>query len=313
MKSHRTIALLGALLSGGLAAGAAEAQAPSRDTVSAIEAPPADTAEKRGGGVLGKVKGLAKNKIVRQVAKTAACTIVPGGQVIAGAIDAASSEGAGGAAQGVAGAATGSSCMPGMGMAPAAAGPSGGALGDAGGMRAAQMAAMAGGRGGGNAQMAAAMQMMQAQMAQMGSGGAGMPAGMPEEAMPAGAMPMPPGPTAIDVSSDLVGDLKKGKTVVRNIDWVPGGADVSPASADGFARAMAQVVAAIKQGGGSFRLDLYMDKESGDIVVRTLGPRRLAAVRAALVEGGAAPGAGGLQIGQSKKEKGPRLEIVKLK
>ncbi len=212
MKSHRTIALLGALLSGGLAAGAAEAQAPSRDTVSAIEAPPADTAEKRGGGVLGKVKGLAKNKIVRQVAKTAACTMVPGGQVIAGAIDAASSEGAGGAAQGVAGAATGSSCMPGMGMAPAAGSPSGGALGDAGGMQAAQMAAMAGGRGGGNAQMA-----------QMGSGGAGMPAGMPEEATPAGAMPMPPGPTAIDVSSDLVGDLKKGKTVVRNIDWVPGG------------------------------------------------------------------------------------------
>ncbi len=64
-------------------------------------------------GLFGKVKGVAENKVVQSVAKTAACTMVPGGQVIAGAIDAASSKSAGEAVSGAAGAAAGTSCMPG--------------------------------------------------------------------------------------------------------------------------------------------------------------------------------------------------------
>ena len=44
-------------------------------------------APKKKGGLFGKVKGLAKNKVVQQVAKTAACNMVPGGQLVAGAID----------------------------------------------------------------------------------------------------------------------------------------------------------------------------------------------------------------------------------
>jgi hypothetical protein len=47
-------------------------------------------APKKKGGLFGKVKGLAKNKVVQQVAKTAACNMVPGGQLVAGAIDKAS-------------------------------------------------------------------------------------------------------------------------------------------------------------------------------------------------------------------------------
>jgi hypothetical protein len=47
---------------------------------------------KKGGGLFGKVKGLAKNKVVQQVARTAACNMVPGGQVIAGALDNASAK-----------------------------------------------------------------------------------------------------------------------------------------------------------------------------------------------------------------------------
>jgi hypothetical protein len=70
-------------------------------------------APKQKGGLFGKVKGLAGNKVVKAVAKTAACTMVPGGQVIAGAIDAASSKSAGKAVGGAAGAAAGTSCMPG--------------------------------------------------------------------------------------------------------------------------------------------------------------------------------------------------------
>jgi hypothetical protein len=187
--------------------------------------------------------------------------------------------------------------------------------------------------GNGDPQSTAVMQAMRARMAQMGAG-AGMPPGAmamsPEElmkqmraqmgaagdSMPLGLTQGPPGEggvKALEVSSDLAGDLKKGKTVIRNIDWVPGRGAVSPAGADGFARAMAQVAAAMKQAGGSYRVDLYMDKQSGNVVVRTLGPQRLAAVQASLVEGGATPGADGPQIGKSEKDGDPRLEVVRLK
>jgi hypothetical protein len=49
-------------------------------------------APKKHGGLFGKVKGLAKNKVIQQVAKTAACNMVPGGQLVAGAIDNASAK-----------------------------------------------------------------------------------------------------------------------------------------------------------------------------------------------------------------------------
>lgn len=77
---------------------------------------------KKKGGLFGKVKGLAGNKVVQTVAKTAACTMLPGGQAIAGAIDTASSKSVGEAAAGAAGAAAGTGCLPGMG----GAGPVGG-------------------------------------------------------------------------------------------------------------------------------------------------------------------------------------------
>lgn len=88
-------------------------------------------------GFFGKVKDAAMNKTVQQVAKVAACTMIPGGTMVAGAIDAASSASDGnasGAASGAAGAATGSSCM----------GAPGGGAGMPGVSGAAGMAAMAG-------------------------------------------------------------------------------------------------------------------------------------------------------------------------
>jgi hypothetical protein len=177
-----------------------------------------------------------------------------------------------------------------------------------------QMAAM---QGNGTALSPAAIQ---AQMDQAKAGGDSTPpevrAMPPEEmGMNLGAMGMSGGRVAkaLEVSSDLPGDMKKGKTVIRNIDWIPGGGTVSPAGADGFDRAMAQVAAAMKQAGGSYRIDLYMDKQSGNIVVRTLGAQRLAAIQASLVKGGASKGADGPQIGTSSKDGDPRVEIVRLK
>ena len=100
------------------------------------------------GGLFGKVKGLAGNKVVQSVAKTAACTMVPGGQVIAGAIDAASSKDVGEAAAGAAGAAAGQTCMPGgMGGVGAGLGAAGVIPARLGGViRAAAAAVMPGGR-----------------------------------------------------------------------------------------------------------------------------------------------------------------------
>jgi hypothetical protein len=86
-------------------------------------------APKKKGGLFGKLKSVAKNKVVQQVAKTAACNMVPGGQLLVGAVDKKLSQGAAkdaaktaakdaakgaamGAASGLAGAKN--PCMPGL-------------------------------------------------------------------------------------------------------------------------------------------------------------------------------------------------------
>ena len=146
---------------------APDSAAPAPDSTGAAES----GKKKKGGGLFGKVKGVANNKVVQSVVKTAACTMVPGGQYVAGAIDAAANKSA---ATGAAGAATGSSCMGGlggMGMTPGVPGGQGANLAD---IQAAQAAA----GGAGNAQMMAAMQMqaVSAQMAHRCSRCSGWPA-----------------------------------------------------------------------------------------------------------------------------------------
>lgn len=133
--------------------------------------PDTSTVQPKKGGMFGKLKGLAHNKTAQSIAKAAACTALPGGQFVVGAIDAkqqAKNSVAGAAASAV-GAATGTSCMPGMsgaamGMSTGAGvGASGVA---AGSMNAATIAAMSGARSGGaaGAMTAAQMQAMVAQM-----------------------------------------------------------------------------------------------------------------------------------------------------
>jgi hypothetical protein len=125
------------------------------------------------GGLFGKAKRLANSKVVQTVTKTAACTMVPGGQALAGAIDAASSKRAGEAAQGVAGAASRSSCLPGMGA----------------GMGAGMASAIAGAGAAMSTGAPMSAQMLSAQMGMAGTGNgvgsAGMDAGatgmMPDE------------------------------------------------------------------------------------------------------------------------------------
>lgn len=378
---------------------------------SAAAAQPADTSSAASGteskkkhhGLFGKVKDVAGNKIVQSVAKTAACTMVPGGQAIAGAIDAGSSHNATGAAAGAAGAATGSSCYGAMG------GPMGGAMGGMGPMGGAANAAMAAQQQAMMAQQQQAMMaqqqqamqmqqqqamMMQQAMAHRAPGGAAPPMGdpmaqaaamgmMPDDQTAAACMgltvqeyhllidppPVPetkaymkahaavgkkidqakqrecamqtgnqmmatamqgkaevetkiansraagvteaPGQT-IELASDPTAELKKGKTALRNIDWVAGSTDVSEAGKQPFDDAMTKLAAALRQtGGGQYRIDLYMDQRYDETAVSMFGPARIAEVHAALSSAGVSPAI--LLIGKPKRDKNPRLELVKVK
>jgi hypothetical protein len=313
--------------------------AQSGTTQAAVSEPTSDSAQavpKKKGGMFGKVKGLANNKIVKTVAKAALCTAVPGGQVIAGALDASKTKSVAGAANtALSGGA--SSCMPGMGMA--GQGLAGAAAGGLGGAAVAGLgvAAMSGGvpgmpggmptgampgagmspeqmklmmeqyskMGMPPAQLQAMQQMMAAQMAQAA------PAGQAPDAGPA---PSEGAGKPIEISSQLLIDLKMGKTIVRNIDWVGGTASISPAGSEPFDKAMAQVAAAMAQAGGHYRLDLYFDPRYEDIGVKKLGSQRLSLIQTALAKSGLDKAHGGApKAGSSKKDKDPRLEIVKIK
>jgi hypothetical protein len=150
--------------------------------------------------------------------------------------------------------------------------------------------------------MAAQMQQIQ-QMQQM----------MALQTSGAGAMTEAPG-LSVELSPDLAADLAKGKTTVRNIDWVAGTPGISATGTPGFTQAMTQLAAALAQLGGSYRLDLYLDQRYEDVIVKTLGAQRLSTVQTALSGAvGSAQTTPVLEVGKAKKDKHPRLEIVKRK
>jgi hypothetical protein len=381
-----------------LAAGGARAQstATSSDPDSVTPVPDTAPEAKKKGGLFGKVKGLAGNKTVQAVAKTAACTMVPGGQVIAGAIDAASSKDVGEAAVGAAGAASGQTCMPGLmgGMgAGAAAGalpggvgalPGAGGLGAAAGaaglagslvsgaaaggmMPGAAMAGMApgamayGGTGGPSnpeemaaclgltveelqtltdptggeprqltkkemqqqQQLAAQIDMQRYQGCMMEQSTTGMAStgqamsesrasgnGSATEAAAGGNASEAPG-KSVALASDPAADLAKGKMVIRDIDWIAYGGEISAEGAPAFRKAMATLAAALAQAKGTYRADIYLDKRYDDSAVEPLGSARLQTVQRALEAAGVASGV--VTTGKAKKDKKPRLEIVKVR
>ena len=65
---------------------------------------------------------------------------------------------------------------------------------------------------------------------------------------------------------------EKNKTVIRNIDWLPGTGAVSATGTEAFQQALIQAGTAVMQAGGSYRLDLYMNKQSPDAASKSLGP-----------------------------------------
>jgi hypothetical protein len=335
-------------------------QAQAADSATQQTAPAADSATHKKHGLLHTAEKAAGNKVVQTVAKTAACTMLPGGQVVAGAIDAAANPNAGGAATGAAEAATGAGCSNAMGNltgAPNQAGQQ--AMTNA--MTQGQTPPM-------DPRMQAQMGMINAmgiktdeeaqakcvglsveeyriimappsmgmtkeQMKQQQAIGkkldpkkqreCGMQAGNQMMAMvqmmtanaqakmnqaSSNTMTEAPGQT-IDVPADLAAQLKAGKVVIRNIDWVAGSSSVSAAGQPGFQDAMAKVGAALKDAGGKFRLDIYMDQRYDDDGVNKFGPERLTMVQLALAPSGLDPSS--LKVGKAQKDKEPRLEIVR--
>jgi len=297
--------------------------------------------KKKHHGLFGKVKDVAGNKVVQSVAKTAACTMVPGGA-------------------GAAGAAAGAGCYGPMGMGNAAA-------------QAAQQQAMAQQQQAMMAQQQQQMKMMQQQAAMAGvpimddkqsaaclgvsveeyhlivdpppypeskahmkaraaagkkldqskQAACGMQAGNQmmgqvqntmgateqkiAESRAAGITEAP-GAT-IELASDPASELRKGRTAVRHVDWVAGSGDISAAGQASFQEAMAKLAAALRETGGQYRIDLYMDPRYDETAVSMFGPTRLALVEGALTSAGVSPAV--VVMGKAKRDKDPRLEIVK--
>lgn len=110
----------------------------------------------------------------------------------------------------------------------------------------------------------------------------------------------------VELAEDLAAELKKGKTVVRGIDWVPGSAEVSPAGRPEFDKAMGVLGQAIKESGQRYRLDLYVD-----VAGEAAAPARLQLVQSSLAASVGDPAA--VEVGKTKRDKNPRLEVVKTK
>ena len=88
-----------------------------------------------------------------------------------------------------------------------------------------------------------------------------------------------------------------------------GSGEVSAAGQGSFQDAMAKLAAALRETGGQYRIDLYMDPRYDETAVTMFGPTRLALVEGALTSAGVTPAV--LVMGKAKRDKDPRLEIVR--
>jgi hypothetical protein len=289
-----------------------------------------DTAAHKKGGMFGKLKSVTQNKTFQKVGKAALCTAVPGGQYMVAAAEAkkantsvasavansqscipgmpgAGMAGMGGKA-GLAGAAMNAASMGGMGGKAGLAG----AAGMAGSPNLAQIAAMTGGKGvpaGRGAAVTAisiaaltsAMERENAASA-ASAGAAGAGAEMTTEASG----------QQLKLSGPVADEIKKGKLVIKKIDWVHGSPSVSAPMTQGFMDLMVSAGQAMSAAGGTYRVDIYMDKKYSDAEIASLGQQRGAIIVASLQAGGqlAPDVVTAAKIGKDKEQ---RVEIVKVK
>jgi hypothetical protein len=105
-------------------------------------------------------------------------------------------------------------------------------------------------------------------------------------------------------------ELTKGKTTIRDIDWVAGSAEVSPGASAALDQALRQLAGAMRSAGGRYRIDLYLDQRYDEAAARTYGSARLHLVQTSLA-GALGDPALAPKLGKVKRDKDPRIEVVK--
>ena len=270
---------------------------------------------KKKGGLFGKVKGLAKNKVVKTVAKVALCTAVPGGSMIAGALDAAEKKDVVGAAAGAATGGGGGSCMP--GMAGMAGTPSPAAAVSAAGVGALGASVTGVGVPGqpstgvpGMAMSAEQLKQMQEQYGKMGMDTAQLRA---MQQMMAGMPGAPqPGATALSGSEPASGapvlSREKGRLLVRHLPWLPGSEALQPGGEPIFGMAMHEVAVAIQATSKGYKIEARVEDQGGKAQNKLLSQKRGAAVLAALTARGVPAGRLTVSDGGADK-KDPRIIV----
>ena len=296
-------------------------------------------APKKKGGLFGKVKGLAKNNVVRAVAKTAACTMVPGGQLIAGAIDGASAKSAAkdaateavtgaatsaatNAVKGVAGGAVGAlaggagggnPCMPGMGMMGNA-----GAAAMAGGVPGAGLPGMPTAVMPGAGMSAVQMKQMQEQYRKMGIDPATIQA--MQQQMMAGAAAgaavgvvnvpdddqlQPPEATAPALTRE------KGHIVLRQLPWMPASEAIQTGREAAFGLAIHTLAADILPTGKHYKVEVKVEDQGGKAPSRLLARKRAAAMVSALASQGVPQDR--LTVADGGADRDPRVSVSESK
>jgi hypothetical protein len=308
------------------------AAAPAVGTATSDDAAQSAPKKKKKGGLFGKVKGLAKNKVVKTVAKAAACTMIPGGSLIAGAIDGASAKDAakdaakGAAKDAALGAATGNNtCIPGMGNTGAAGlagNVAGGVAGNvAGGLAGAGMPGV--GVPGmpttaipGAAISPQQMKQLKEQYRKMGMDSTQlaameqMMAGMAAEPDKAAAVAPAPAAAPPTVAGPAL-TKSKGRMVLHRLPWTPGTEIIQPGAEPVFGLAIRDLAGAILASSKRFKIEARVEDQGGKSQSGQLARKRAAVVLAALVAEGITDNRLALAGGGSDKD--PRIVVSETK
>lgn len=329
MKSHFRPVVLSLCLASTLIAPATRTQQQPDSSAKlkageAVVAAAPDTVKKKH-GMFGKLKSVAQNKTVQNIAKTAACTAVPGGSLIVSAMDAHKAGASAATAAGVAAGAGGANCtpgIPGMGMKgmPGMAGLKGVPGAGTRGLSTAAAASVVA------AQTSAVLQtaVMNGSIARASSAGSVDARGAPQSAGTQEAMTQMQTAAAasgvaateaagqqIQLSGKPEEEIRKGKLVIKRIDWIAGSAAVSAPSMSGFVDLMHAVGDAVKASGAKYRVDIYMSKGYSDADIAALAPQRVGMMISLLQD--RAQSVELTTPGNIKKDKEQRVEIVKIK
>ena len=114
----------------------------------------------------------------------------------------------------------------------------------------------------------------------------------------------------VQLSADLVGELRKGKTALRQIGWTPGAGELEQGAGAAFSDALAKLALALREAGGSYRADFYVEPLPDKTKAERIAAARFAALRDALDHAGLPDDV--VVAGTVKVERDVRLELVRV-